>query len=519
MTVPEQAVPGPAAAQFGGGDLATAARNGTAPPADSAATDPTEAGSVAADLPQEVTESAALAFPPGFVWGVSTASYQIEGSVDADGRGRSIWDTFAHTPGAVLGGDTGDVACDHYHRYAEDVALLHELGIPAYRFSVAWPRVQPTGRGPANRAGLDFYDRLVDELLRYDITPMVTLYHWDLPQELQDAGGWAERDTAERFADYTDLVVDRLGDRVRRWTTLNEPWCSAFLGYARALHAPGLRDQRQALRAVHHLLLGHGLAARRLRAAIPDAELSIVLNPAAVRPASRSEADQAAFRAIDGLANRIFLDPLFHGRYPQDVVALTRAAGLSDWSYVLPGDLETINAPLDVLGINYYSPSVVEAGTPPPEQAEGLLCYPGAGDVRFVDLPGPRTGQGWLVDASGLVDLLQRLHRELPGVPLLVTENGAAYPDRRGPDGVSDPDRVAYLRSHLAAVHEAIDGGVDVRGYFLWSFLDNFEWSFGYAQRFGLVYVDYETQARVPKDSALWYRDVIRRHGIRVQFS
>jgi beta-glucosidase len=460
-----------------------------------------------------------LRFPPGFVWGVSTAAYQIEGGTDTDGRGRSIWDTFSQTPGAVAGGDTGDVACDHYHRYADDVALLHDLGIPAYRFSISWPRVQAGGRGQVNAAGLDFYDRLVDELLRHDITPLVTLYHWDLPQELQDAGGWPERDTAERFADYAEIVAGRLGDRVRRWTTLNEPWCSAFMGYAKGEHAPGIRDPCQALRAVHHLLLGHGLATRRLRATLPAAaEISIVLNPAAVRPASQSEADLAAARAIDGIANRIFLDPLFRGHYPEDVVAATRAAGVSDWSYVQPGDLEIINAPLDTLGVNYYAPMVVEAGTPPAEQSETPSPFPACPGVRMVDLPGPRTGQGWPVEAPALIPLLQRMSREA-GIPLLITENGAAYPDHRGPDGVADPERVSYLHAHLAALHEAITSGVDVRGYFLWSFLDNFEWDWGYAQRFGLVYVDYTTQARVPKDSADWYREVIRRHGLPSGYS
>lgn len=462
--------------------------------------------------PQPATEG--LRFPPGFVWGVATAAYQIEGSWDADGRGRSIWDTFSHTPGAVTGGDTGDVACDHYRRYPQDVALLHELGIPAYRFSIAWPRVQPGGHGPANPAGLDFYDRLVDELLRYGIAPMATLYHWDLPQELQDAGGWAERDTAYRFADYAEIVAGRLGDRVRRWTTLNEPWCSAYLGYAKGEHAPGIRDPRQAVRAVHHLLLGHGLAVPRLRAALPaDGEVSIVLNPAAVRAATDGEADRAAAAAVDGIANRIFLDPLFRGRYPEDVVAAVRAAGICDWEHVQPGDLEIINTRLDTIGVNYYSPMVIEAGTPPPEQAEGLLAFPACPGARFVNLPGPRTGQDWPVDASAFVPLLERIGRDA-GIPLLVTENGAAYPDHLGPDGVADVDRIAYLREHVAAIHEAIGRGIDVRGYFLWSFLDNFEWAWGYAQRFGLVYVDYPTQARVPKDSAVWYRDVIRRHGL-----
>jgi beta-glucosidase len=456
-----------------------------------------------------------LAFPPGFVWGVATAAYQIEGAVDADGRGRSIWDTFSHTPGAVTGGDTGDVACDHYHRWADDVALLHELGVPAYRFSLAWPRIQPGGRGPANPAGLDFYDRLVDELLRHRIEPVVTLYHWDLPQELQDAGGWPVRDTTERLADYAALVGARLGDRVRRWTTLNEPWCSAFLGHGTGEHAPGIRDPRQALLAVHHLLLGHGLATRRLREVLPgDAQVSLALNPSAVRPATSDPADLAAARAVDGIANRIFFGPLFHGGYPQDVVAATQQAGICDWEHVRPGDLEIIATPLNALGVNYYTPLVVEAGTPPPAQERALLAYPACTGVRLAEAPGPRTGQGWPVDASALVTLLGRIADEAPGLPLMITENGAAYPDLPGPDGVADVERVDYLRDHLAAVHEAIAAGVDVRGYFLWSFLDNFEWAYGYGQRFGLVHVDYPSQARTLKDSAHWYREVIRGNGV-----
>lgn len=462
-----------------------------------------------------MSDDAELHFPPGFTWGVATSAYQVEGSPDADGRGRSIWDTFSHTPGAVTGGDTGDVACDHYRRCADDVALLHRLAIQAYRFSVAWPRVQPAGRGPANAAGLDFYDRLVDLLLGNDVAPLVTLYHWDLPQALQDAGGWPARDTAHRFADYCELVAARLADRVRRWTTLNEPWCSTFLGYAKGEHAPGIRDPRQALRAVHHLLLGHGLAMRRLREILPgDAELSIVLNPAEVRPAADGEADVAAAAAIDGIANRIFLDPLLHGGYPDDVVAATRTAGICDWQHVQAGDLELIGAPIDALGVNYYTPLIVEAGTPPPEQAEALLAYPGCPGIRLVDPPGPRTEQGWAVDPAALVTLLRRIGREAPGIPLLVTENGAAYPDRPGPDGVADPQRTGFLHAHLAAVHEAIVTGVDVRGYFVWSFLDNFEWAYGYTQRFGLVHVDYPTQTRTPKHSALWYQEVIRRHAV-----
>jgi beta-glucosidase len=493
-----------------------------------------------------------LRFPPGFSWGVSTAAYQIEGSTDVDGRGPSIWDTFSRAVARVFGGDTGDIACDHYRRYPQDVALLAQLGIPAYRFSLAWPRIQPSGRGGPNPAGLDFYDRLVDELLRHGVEPVVTLYHWDLPQALQDDGGWAQRDTAHRLADYAQLAAERLGDRIRRWTTMNEPWCAAFLGYARGDHAPGHRDPRQALRAVHHLLLGHGLALQRLREVLPGTlsgmpgdllpggragghELSVVIDPAAVRPASDSDADLAAARTVDGIANRIFLGPLLRGRYPDDVVRATRAAGLCDWSHVRPGDLEVISAPVDALGVSYCTPLVVEAGEPPAWQAEALLAYPGCPGVRLVERPVPRTGPGRTLDAGALTDLLQRVHREGGGrIPLLVTENAAAHPDRAGADGThpagpypsrhhptrphpsrtADLDRIRYLNDQLTAVHAAIGRGVDVRGYYLWSFLDNFAWTRGHAERSGLVHVDHRTQVRTPKRSATWYREVIRRHGV-----
>ncbi|MFC8916502.1 GH1 family beta-glucosidase [Streptomyces sp. NPDC057116] len=452
-----------------------------------------------------------LAFPAAFRWGTATAAYQIEGAADEDGRTPSIWDTFSRMPGRVRNGDTGDIAADHYHRMTEDVALMKDLGVTDYRFSVAWPRVQPTGRGPAVQKGLDFYRRLVDELLAADIRPVATLYHWDLPQELEDAGGWPQRETAERFAAYAELVAGALGDRVATWTTLNEPWCAAFLGYASGEHAPGRTEPAAALRAAHHLNLAHGRAVQVLRAALPpSAEVSLTLNLHAVRPLSGTEEDRDAARRVDALGNRIFLDPVFHGRLPEDLVRDT--AALTDWSFVRDGDLEVTSAPVDSLGINYYSPTVVAAG------ASGAPSpWPGAEPhVRFVPAPGPRTAMDWPVDAEGLYELLTRLRDELPGVPLMVTENGAAYDDYADPSGeVHDPERVAYLHAHLAAVHRALADGVDVRGYFLWSLLDNFEWAYGYGKRFGIVHVDFASQRRTPKDSARWYADVIARGGLR----
>ncbi|MFF8382734.1 GH1 family beta-glucosidase [Streptomyces kanasensis] len=453
---------------------------------------------------------AGLAFPTGFRWGTATAAYQIEGAADEDGRTPSIWDTFSRVPGKVRNGDTGDIAADHYHRMAEDVALMRDLGVTDYRFSVAWPRVQPTGRGPALQKGLDFYRRLVDELRAAGIRPVATLYHWDLPQELEDGGGWPHRETAERFAEYAALVAGALGDRVATWTTLNEPWCAAFLGYASGVHAPGRTDPAASLRAAHHFNLAHGLAVGALRAALPaSTEVSLTLNLHAVRPLTGSEADADAARRVDALGNRVFLDPVFHGRLPEDLVADT--AALTDWSFVRDGDLAAASAPVDSLGINYYSPTVVAAGT-----HEGPSPWPGAErHVRFEPAPGPRTAMDWPVDADGLHELLTRLRDELPHVPLMVTENGAAYDDYADPSGeVHDPERVAYLRQHLAAVHRALADGVDVRGYFLWSLLDNFEWAYGYGKRFGIVHVDFASQRRTPKDSARWYGEVIARGGL-----
>ena len=440
-------------------------------------------------------------FPPGFTWGAATASYQIEGAAQTDGRGPSIWDVFSHTPGRVLNGDTGDVACDHYARYADDVALMRELGLAAYRFSVAWPRVQPLGSGRVEQRGLDFYRRLVDELLDSGIAPWLTLYHWDLPQALQEEGGWTSRDTAERFAEYAGIVHDALGDRVPHWSTLNEPWCSSLLSYQAGHHAPGERDGARAARAVHHLLLGHGLAAGVLRErGCTDLGLTLNLNPV------RGE-DPDLVRKVDGQQNRMWLDAVLLGRYPDDVVADLEAAGAP--LPVQDGDLDVISAPLDWLGVNYYFRSHVAGGSTAGEPSPWI----GGQDVVDVDPPVLTTAMGWGVEPDGLVELLTRLHDEWPAIPLVITENGSAWEDVVAPDGaVRDPDRVDYLLRHLEAASEAIGKGVDLRGYFAWSLLDNFEWSFGYERRFGIVHVDYETQVRTPKDSARAYAEVLRRH-------
>jgi beta-glucosidase len=445
--------------------------------------------------------------PATFRWGVATSSYQIEGAVNEDGRTASIWDTFCRVPGAVHNGEHGDIACDHYHRMPEDVALMRDLGVDTYRFSVAWPRVQPGGRGPANPAGLAFYDRLVDELLAQGIDPWVTLYHWDLPQELEDAGGWPARDTAYRFADYAMLVFDQLKDRVRTWTTLNEPWCSAMLGYAYGRHAPGRQDFAASMHAVHHLLLGHGLATQRMRAAAPGpVDLGITLNMSSAAPATDSAADQDATRRADGFGTRIYLDPLVHGRYPQDIVADLAARGVK--LPVQDGDLAVISTPIDVLGVNYYF-STLHSGVDEQGRTEDADGVP---VDRAVESGRPQTAMGWEIVPEGFTKLLVRLSRDYPGLPMVITENGAAFDDQPDETGfVADDDRVDYFVSHLGAVATARQQGADIRGYFAWSLLDNFEWAYGYDKRFGIIRVDYDTQVRTPKRSALWYRDTIRR--------
>ncbi|MBY8871245.1 beta-glucosidase [Micromonospora sp. PLK6-60] len=456
---------------------------------------------------------AALTFPPGFLWGAATAAYQIEGAVAEDGRTPSIWDTFSHTPGRTVAGHTGDVACDHYHRMPADVRLMADLGLKSYRFSVSWSRVQPDGAGPANQRGLDFYRRLVDELRAYDIEPWLTLYHWDLPQPLEDAGGWPARDTAGRFADYAQLVADALGDRVNHFTTLNEPWCSAFLGYGSGVHAPGRTNGTDALRAGHHLMLGHGLAVRAVRASRPGAQLGVTVNLYPVTPATDSPADADAARRIDGLMNRFFLDPILRGSYPTDLRADLR--GVTDFGHVRDGDLAIISTPLDQVGVNYYTRHVVSAGTGPAEP--GPSPWPGSEDVRFVSRGIPVTDMDWEVDAPGLLETLQRVHREYTDLPIYVTENGAAFVDEVVDGRVDDTDRLAYFDAHLRAAHAAIDSGVPLKGYFAWSLLDNFEWAWGYTKRFGMVRVDYDDQARIPKSSARWYAEVIRRNGLAAQ--
>jgi beta-glucosidase len=467
-------------------------------------------------------------FPEGFRWGSATASYQVEGAVAEGGRTPSIWDTFSHTPGKVHDGDTGDVADDHYHRFRDDVAIMRELGLGSYRFSVAWPRitprVTPDALGPVNDEGLAFYRELVDELVGAGIEPAATLYHWDLPQALEDAGGWADRRTAERFAEYAEVVARALSPRVATFITLNEPWCSAYLGYASGVHAPGRQDPASALAAVHHLNLAHGLATSAIRAAVPSARVALTLNLAWVHAPDgtaysgglllSSDGDLDAVRRIDGLQNRVFLDPVMRGTYPADVQRDT--AAVTDWSFVRDGDLDLVHQVPDVLGLNYYSPTVVrhwDGGTPR-QTADGhgatsATPWIACDDVEFPEQPGQHTDMGWPIDPRGLSELLLRLHREHPGVELMVTENGAAFPDVVSADGaVHDPARIDYLSQHLGAVLDAIEAGAPVRGYYLWSLLDNFEWSFGYSKRFGIVHVDYGTQQRTIKDSGRWYADV-----------
>lgn len=445
---------------------------------------------------------AAGAFPPDFVWGAATASYQIEGGVSEDGRGESIWDRFSHTPGKVANGDTGDVACDHYHRWREDVGLLCELGFKAYRFSVAWPRILPEGRGRVNPRGLAFYDGLVDSLLEAGITPWVTLYHWDLPQILQDQGGWPNRATADAFAEYADEITRRLGDRVQNWITLNEPWCSSFLSYWIGEHAPGHHSLKEAIDATHTLLLAHGQAVPIIRRNSPGAKVGITLNLAQVYPASESDVDRAAAARYAGYFNRWLLDPLYGRGYPADLLELY---GPDLAPGVEPGDFASIAVPTDFLGLNYYSPTFIADD---PENRPFR--------TKDVGLTGAeRTEMGWIVYPDGLFDLLADVSRDYPTGPLYITENGAAYPDPQPRAGrVADPSRLAYYQRHLAAALRATRGGIPLKGYFAWSLLDNFEWAFGYTRRFGITYVDYATQQRVVKDSGRWLSRVAKVNGI-----
>ena len=431
-------------------------------------------------------------FPQDFLWGAATASYQIEGAAHEDGRGESVWDRFSATPGKVRNGDTGEIACDFYHRYAGDVALMSDLGLDAFRFSIAWPRVLPEGRGRVNQAGLDFYDRLVDELLARDIEPFATLFHWDTPQALEDAGGWPARQTAEAFVEYAEIVAARLGDRVRHWMTHNEPWVYAWIGHSWGEHAPGRTSERDAVAAAHHLLLSHGWAVEAIRRAAPGAQVGITLSLSHAYAASETPEDEAAAWEVDGGSNRWFLDPIFRGAYPADL--LERNALVAP--LVRDGDLEAMAAPLDFLGVNNYFRHVVGAGVDGP---------------RFIrDPEAQHTDMGWEVYPDGLHALLTRLAEDYSPPAIYVTENGAAFGDVRVHDGrVHDPERTAYLESHISAVGRAVAAGVPIKGYFVWSMLDNFEWAHGYGKRFGIVYIDYPTLERVPKDSFYWYRDFI----------
>jgi len=436
-----------------------------------------------------------LTFPNHFLLGAATAAYQVEGAAHEDGRTPSIWDTFCRTPGKVRHGDTGDIACDHYHRLEEDLNLISALGLRAYRFSIAWPRVMPDGNGKLNQKGLDFYRRLLDGLKSRDVVPMATLYHWDLPQTLQDKGGWLNRDTADRFADYVSTMAAAFGNDVAFWVTLNEPWCSAFAGHLEGRHAPGLTDLASAVAAAHHLLLAHGLAVRALRAADVTGQVGIALNLSDVVPATSQAEDVVAAARVDGYENRWFLDPLLRGGYPEDMLAWYGQQ--ADLSAIRQEDFEVIRARVDFVGINYYERKLVSRGD-------------GVNGAQRQPPEGPLTAGGLPVRPDGLSHILNRVHSEYTNLPLYVTENGAAFNDYVDPEGgVDDIERIDFLDRHLRSVQAAILAGIDVRGYFVWSLMDNLEWADGYGRRFGIVYVDFRTQTRIPKASAEWYRKFI----------
>ena len=446
-------------------------------------------------------------FPADFVWGTATASYQVEGAVAEDGRTPSIWDTFVRAPGAIADGNVGDVADDHYHRFLEDVDLMAHLGVNAYRLSLSWSRVMPQGAGEVNPAGIAFYRRLIEALHARGITPFVTLYHWDLPQTLEDAGGWLERGTADAFVEFARAAVRELGDLVTDWITLNEPWCSAFLGYASGVHAPGKRLGSLAARAAHHLLLAHGRAVTAIREEQPNATVGVTLNLYSVRAASDSDADRDAARRIDGLQNRFFLDPVLRGEYPADVL---HDLGEEAWFAANPpGDLSEIGVPIDFLGINYYSRHTTKAGT----ASGNPSANPGSEFVEFVDTGVARTQMGWPIQPDGLVDVLEQAHGYRADLPLYVTENGAAYPDVLQDDGsIEDEERRYYIELHIDACAQAVTRGVPLKGYFVWTLMDNFEWAWGFSRRFGLAYVDYDSQRRTLKKSGLWFAEFLKAH-------
>jgi beta-glucosidase len=445
-----------------------------------------------------MTDKPGISFPPDFVWGAATAAYQVEGAVHEDGRGESIWDRFSHTPDKVQNAETGDVACDHYHRTAEDVQLMQALNLNSYRLSVAWPRIVPDGGTKVNQPGIDFYNRLVDQLLGVGITPYVTLYHWDLPQPLEDLGGWLNRATADRFAYYADVISRALGDRVKHWITLNEPWCSAFLGYVIGVHAPGQHQEfHVGLKAAHTLFLGHGKAVAAVRANVRDAQVGIAINPSQAEPASTSPDDLIAARRVDGAQTRWYLDPFFRGEYPADVVEWVG----KDMPEIAPGDMATIAAPLDFLGINFYNRQVV-AHDPSDDNPY---------HIKFLHPDGEYTTMDWEVAPDSFYRLLARIQRDYHLKAIYITENGAAFADQLENGAVHDPRRVAYLHGHLNAVARAIGEGVPIKGYFVWSLLDNFEWAYGYSPRFGIVYVDYTNGLRrIVKDSGRFFAQVAK---------
>ena len=430
-----------------------------------------------------------------FIWGVSTSSYQIEGAANEGGRGPSIWDTFSRIPGAVANADNGDIACDHYHRYNEDLDLMKWLGVGAYHFSIAWPRVIPTGSGPLNKVGMDFYDRLIDGALERGITPWPTLYHWDLPQALQDKGGWNNRECAHWFAEYSYLMAEAFSDRVKNWVTINEPFCSAWLGHLYGVMAPGIKDLQTGINASHHLLLGHGLAVRAIREAASDVKVGITLNFTPAITLGDSEEDQRAVQLADGFDNRWFGDPVFKASYPQDLVS-----AFNKEVPIHAGDMQIISTPVDFLGLNYYFRQTV-------------AYDPSAQPLPYKQVTAPnveRTGMGWEVHAQTFTELLTRINKDYAPKEIFITENGSAWDDEVVNGKVDDPNRVRYLERHIDAMFDAKKQGVPISGYFAWSLMDNYEWAYGYAKRFGLIYVDYPTQQRIPKTSAYYYRERIK---------
>ena len=445
-----------------------------------------------------------IVFPEDFVWGLATSSYQIEGAYAEDGKGESIWDRFSHTPGKVFNGDTGDVACDHYHRSKEDVSLMKEIGLDSYRFSLSWPRILPNGTGQPNQAGIDFYKKLIEQLLNASIDPMVTLYHWDLPQSLQDKGGWVNRDVAKYFAEYAGIVFQELGDVVDKWITHNEPWVAAFNGYSSGEHAPGIRDNYASAQAAHHLLLSHGLAVARYRELGLSGEIGITLNLNPTYPATDSKEDQKAADIYDDYINGWFLEPLFKGSYPQELLAIYQQE-LGPIP-INQEDMAVISQEIDFLGINYYSRAIVKDNP-----AAELLKFDTVAnkDAKY-------TAMGWEIYPEGLYDMLLIINQKYTDKPLFITENGAAFPDRISTDGrVHDRERIEYFKEHLEVTDRALKAGIPLKGYYFWSLMDNFEWAHGYSKRFGFIFVDYANQQkRILKDSAYWYQDVIKNNGL-----